>query len=212
LQGPPADPKVGVVTWPRGTIIHRVHRRIYEATTFNPSSRADARFSPIVDSRGAVVPALYAGSTFQCAAMESVFRDAPFTAGLKIFPKSRLRGHVHSVLRLEAKLTLCDLSSIGLRKLGLRRSQLIDTERETYTDTRAWAQVIYTANPRIQGLRWVSRQDDRAYAAIFFGDRIPVNSLRQVGRSRGLLTDISAYLDLLRLATRVGVELIDEMS
>lgn len=189
------------------TLLHRVHLPQYAADEFNPGKKGNARFSPIVDKSGKPIPTLYAGDTMACALMETVFHDVPYTAGLKTFSKSKLTDQVHSVLRVDATLQLVDLSSVALRKLGLTRKQLIDTEKYQYPATRRWAAAIHAADPTIQGLTWMSRQDDTSRALILFGDRIGPGSLGSCRESRALLEE-HAYDEVLNLAGRLGVNLV----
>ena len=208
LSGPPAVLNVSLTTWPRGRPIHRVHLVRYAADGFNPGRNGDARFSPIVDASGAAVPTLYGGSTFDCAAMETVFHDVPFAPGFKSFDKLKLVGQIHSVLLPATDLVLADLSNVALRKLGVPRAQLIDTEKDCYPETRKWAEAIHAQAAKIQGLCWTSRQDDRALAIILFGDRIVAKTLMPHGSSRALPSDPSAYVELLLLADRIGVSIV----
>lgn len=89
-------------------------------------------------------------------------------------------------------------------------SWLIDTEKDQYPGTRQWAEAIHAQHPDIQGLSWVSRQDDSARAVVLFGDRVPKGTLQQVGDSRNLLQDEQAYAELLDLAERIGVDVTPE--
>lgn len=50
------------------TTLHRIHQDIYSVSQFNPG-KGNARFSPINDSKGNVILTIYAGETFECAAM-----------------------------------------------------------------------------------------------------------------------------------------------
>lgn len=175
---------------------------------FNPGIRGNARFSPIKDARGEFIPALYGGSTFECAAMETVFHDVPFAPGLKSYDKAKLKEQVHSRLTSQVDLVLADLRGKALRKLGVGRKQLIDTEKDQYPATREWANAIHTRCPDIQGLCWISRQDDSAQAVMLFGDRIASGVLRQIALSRNLLNDGEAYDDVLNLAEQIGVNIV----
>jgi hypothetical protein len=86
-----------------------------------------------------------------------------------------------------------DLSTVGLRRLGLRRNQLIDTETTQYAVTRRWAETLYAQYPDIHGLQWVSRQDDRALAIVLFEPRIAAGTLQQLGTSASLYDDRPTY-------------------
>jgi hypothetical protein len=143
-----------------------------------------------------------------CALMETVFHDVPHTAGFKTFDKGKLVGQVHSSVRVEQQLQLVDLASVPLRKLGVTRKQLIDTEKDQYPATRGWAKALHGKCPQAQGLSWVSRQDDSARAVVLFGDRISGGALRPEGESRSLLEDPDAYDTVLDLADRIGVYIV----
>lgn len=195
-----------------GEVLHRVHQSKYQADQFNPGPHGNARFSPIQDEHGKPIPTLYGGTTMECALMETVFHDVPHTAGFKSFDKGKLVEQVHSTVRLEQELQLVDLASVPLRKLGVTRKQLIDTEKDQYPATRKWAEAIHRQYPQAQGLSWVSRQDDSARAVILFGDRIPDGALRPDGNSRSLLDDGDAYDAVLDLADRIGVNIVSGKS
>lgn len=191
-----------------GTVLHRVHQSQYQADQFNPGVRGNARFSPIQDDQGQAIPTLYAGTTLPCALMETVFHDVPHTAGFKSFDKAKLAGQVHSTIRVEADLQLVDLSSVALRKLGVTRKQLIDTEKDQYPATRKWAVALHRQCPQAQGLSWVSRQDDSARAVVLFGDRIAEGALQAGDGSHSLTDDPGTYDAVLDLADRIGVSII----
>lgn len=200
--------KTAMMTWPKGQVIHRIHLDRYGPAQFNPGLAGNARFSPIRNEEGGPIPTLYGGTSFECAAMETVFHDVPFTARLKTLDKARLAGQVHSRLEPRQDLLLVDLSATALRRLGLRRTQLIDTEKDRYPGTRAWAAAWHAALPEVQGLCWISRQDDRALALVLFGDRLPGDVLAPVGEPRAVLGSIEALTELTVLADRIGVKLV----
>jgi hypothetical protein len=193
---------------PAGQLLHRVHLAHYGAAQFNPGVQGNARFSPIQDDQGRPIPTLYAGTTRDGALMETVFHDVPHTAGTKTFDKRRLAGHRHSTVEVLRGLQLADLSSVALRRLGVTRKQLIDTEKDQYPRTREWARAIHRQCPQAQGLSWISRQDDSARAFVLFGDRVPDGALVQQGESRSLHEDVATYEAVLDLAERIGVYIV----
>lgn len=193
---------------PPDTLLHRIHNEKYHACQFNPGLHGNARFSPVSDSTGSPVPSLYGGLTPACAMMETIFHDIPCAPGFKTLDKNKLCGLVLSVLTVTRELTLADLSSIALRKLGVSRRQLIETEKCDYPSTRLWAQAIHRQYTDIQGLSWVSRQDDSARAVILFGDRISAGILQPSGGSRPLLTDADLFSGILSLADKLDVLII----
>jgi hypothetical protein len=205
---PPSILHVSTTTWPARSIIHRVHHSQYDGVQFNPGVQGNARFSPIKNIHGAAVPTLYGGSSFACAAMESVFHDVPFAAGFKSYDKGKLAGQVHSQFDAASGLVLADLGSKALRKLGVPRNALIDTEKDQYPVTRLWAEAIHAQYPQVQGLCWTSRQDDSARSVVLFGDRIDGGALRQSVASRSLVGDAGAYGELLALAEQIGVDIV----
>ena len=140
--------------------------------------------------------------------METVFHDVPHTAGFKSFDKDKLLEQLHSMLQIRQVLQLADLASVPLRKLGVTRKQLIDTEKDQYPFTRKWAALIYRQCPQVQGLSWVSRQDDSARAFMLFGDRIDEGVLLPDGDPRSLLEDGVTYDAVLDLAERIGVLIV----
>lgn len=194
----------------KGTLLHRVHHEQYAAEQFNPGLRGNARFSPIQDTEGHPIPTMYAGVTKNCAMMETIFHHVSFAPGFKTYDKSKLEGQVYSTLEILEDLELVDLASVALRKLGITRKQLIDTENHLYPTTRQWAEKLYEQCPTAQGLAWFSRQDDTARAMMFFGDRITSQSLVQTGVSLSLINDTTTYDDVLELAERLDVLIVPD--
>jgi hypothetical protein len=141
--------------------------------------------------------------------METVFHDVPFAAGLKTFDKQKFIDQVYSQVTPTRDLNLVNLSTTALRKLGVRRNELIDTEKDKYPATRKWAEAIHAACPDAEGLCWVSRQDDRALAIVLFGSRLAAGDLLPTGDLRSVVADIPVYTDLLVLANRIGVNIVD---
>jgi hypothetical protein len=208
VPDPPTVLHITPALWHAGALLHRVHLDSYAPEAFNPGIKGNARFSPIVNARGKPIPTLYGGTSFNCAAMETVFHDVPFSPGLKTVAKHKLDRQVHSVLAPTSALTLADLRNVPLRKLGVERKQLIDTEKDTYGQTRKWAAAIHAQHGHIQGLCWTSRQDDSAMAVMLFGDRIPAGVLTLQGASRSLVDDAEAITELLALADMIGVRVV----
>lgn len=203
---PSAGLDLSMIILPVDSILHRVHLAHYGATAFNPGVHGNARFSPIRNAEGQPIPTLYAGASLACALMETVFHDVPHVPGFRSLDRARFIRQVHSTLTLRQPLQLVDLASIPLRRLGISRRQLIDTEKDTYPLTRRWAEAIHTQCPSAQGLSWISRQDDSARALVLFGDRIEAGSLVQSEASSPLLDEAGTCCDaVLDLAERLGV-------
>jgi hypothetical protein len=117
--------------------------------------------------------------------------------------------HVYSSIRLPRDLKLIDLSTIALRRLGIPRSDLIDTDASEYSRTRQWALALHDSTPAAEGLIWTSRQDDGAQAIVLFGDRLGGLTLGIVTVAQPLLLpDGSACKEILDLAVRLHVLVI----
>lgn len=208
MPAPTTTLHVTPMTLPRGQVLHRIHDEAFAGDAFNPGLAGNARFSPIQTADGRPIPTLYAAATFEAAAMESVFHDVPHAPGLKAYDKRRLRRQVHSRVALGQDLRLADFTSKPLRKLGVSRRQLIDTEKDQYPATRAWAAAVHLQQPDLQGLYWTSRQDDAAFAVVLFGDRVPPQALHSLEAPRSLLGDERAHAELLDLADVIGVSVV----
>jgi hypothetical protein len=198
---------VTLIDWGKGQILHRVHSSKFRPDEFNPSPAGDARFSPLVTSDHRVIATLYAGTTLDCALMETVFHDVPYAPGLKSLSKgSHVFGRVRSTIRSPRDLRLIDLSAIPLRKVGISRSGLIDTDAAEYPLTRQWALAFHDQNPDAEGLIWTSRQADPERAIVLFADRLEGVLFKTVDTPESLiLSDGSACIEVLQLASRLGV-------
>jgi hypothetical protein len=198
-----------LIEWGKDKTFYRVHHERFRGDDFNPTRRGNTRFSPIYDPSGAVIPTLYAGSTLDCALMETVFHDVPYKPGFKRISLSVLDGQVRSVITFKRNLQLIDLGTIALHKLAIKRNQLIDTTKAHYPRTRRWAEALYKKVPKAQGLRWTSRQDDRGHAVVLFGSRIKPTDLDAEPEAASLIEEGEVILPVLDLALRLGVVLVD---
>lgn len=178
---PPPDPStldplfVEIAT---GTPLVRVHSLSRSAADFNPGLGRPSRFAPLHLANGDSIPTLYAATTMAGALSESVFHDVPYRGRGKRILVSRLTGLALSTLIVDRPLRLAHLAGLGLRRLGVRRRDLIETGPRSYSRTAEWAVALHASPPAPSGLAWVSRQDDTASAILLFGDRIPAGSLR----------------------------------
>jgi hypothetical protein len=186
--------------------VWRVHSASYRPTQFNSSDTGDARFSPIRRPDGTTIPVLYGASTLAAALMETVFHDVPTPPGGYILDIESLRDQDLAVSRIRPKrrLSTVDLSTKGLKRLGLQRTDLIDTPVTAYPQTREWAEWLHSATAA-KGLGWTSRQDDSARAVALFGDRIPESAFR-VEVDREPLCEDERLDVLLELAEHIGIE------
>jgi RES domain len=207
---PPAGPlNATLITWDRGREMHRVHDSAYLGDQFNPTPSGNARFSPIRDRSGAIIPTLYAGTTLDCALMETIFHDLPYKTGFKPVSKRKLTAKVHSIILPQLDLRLVDLGTIALHKLGIDRAHLVDTTKAHYPRTRSWAEALYAQVPDAHGLSWTSRRHDHEQAVMLFGGRLNPSDLEISGPSIPLLEDSNAAVPVIDLATRLGATLVD---
>lgn len=195
--------QVQTIKLPSGNALDRVHPAIYPGDQFNPSPSGDARFSPLIEG-GMVVPTLYAGESLDCALMETLFHDVPYTDGPKRVRVKKINPLAHSSLRTLQEIEFADLSNIALRKLGLQRKDLIDTTAARYARSREWALAIRRERPDVQGLAWISRQHDKQASYVLFGDRLAPGTLALNATSA-----LSAKMEeIIALADRLGVDLV----
>jgi hypothetical protein len=200
-KGTPA-PKLVVF---RPQAIWRVHSARYRPAEFRSAGDGNARFSPIRNIKGNVIPTMYGARTPGCAMMETVLHDVPAPPTDYIFDVERLRDADIRISRIRCRreLSLVDLSSKGLKRIGLERRDVIDTPVEEYARCREWA-LRWHAQTSAHGLLWTSRQDDSAQALALFGDRIAEGAFKvEIDRDRVYEGE---HLDsLLALAEHVGI-------
>jgi hypothetical protein len=166
---PSLDPLVEV--WPAGKRLLRCHNVTFGATEFNPGW-GRGRFHPFTDRYGFAVPTLYAADRFDGALSETVFHGVALGSHSRLVRQAALRPLVVTTLRCSRDLLLAQLHGHGLRRLGVDRRQLIDSEADSYAATARWAQALHHASRRFDGLIWVSRQYDTAFSLVLFGDRV----------------------------------------
>lgn len=210
--GPSDHLNVTLIELPENSVLHRVHQDKYHAVQFNDSDKGNARFSPIKNEKGNITPTLYGGSSRTCAMMETIFHDIPHTPGTKNYDEAKLNSLLHSTVKLNTPLILVSLESISLHKLGVERKQLIDTEKDQYPQTRKWAEAFHQQCPDVQGMQWVSRQDDAAKAYVLFGDRIGGDVLESIGDSKSLIGNPDTNDAVYDLAEQIGVNIVPGQS
>jgi hypothetical protein len=178
----------------------RVHDAAHSPLSFNPNPAGNARFSPFQRPDGSTVASLYAGDSVKAALMETVFHEVPVPSSKAILAEhaiSARRWFITSI-RATRPLALVDLTSPGLRRIGLSRSDLIDTNATGYPATRNFARDLYMHFPDAQGIRWVSRLYDEGICVVFWDDRIAPDVLVQTSTPVSVLTEpvMSEILDL----------------
>jgi RES domain-containing protein len=186
----------------------RVHAAKYAPREFHPGGAGNARFSPLSTAHGKAVPTLYAATSVAAALMETVFHEVPTPPGDYLLDLAKLEQQALcvSTVRPVTPLLLVDLSTKGLQRLGLKRTDLIDTPPRAYPHTRAWAAWFHREQPTAQGLLWTSRKDDEAKSLMLFGDRIRASSLTMVTPAqpihvvwRDALLDLAEHIGILQV-------------
>jgi hypothetical protein len=196
---------VGIVKWP-ARALWRVYAPAHAPEGFNGTNKGNARFSPI-EYAGAIVPTLYAATTVQAALMETVLNDAPApSAGfiLTLDPSTEPRRLAQ--LRTAGPLQLADLSTVGLHRMGLTRSDVVDSDKQHCAVTRQLASWVYAQCPNVKGLIWTSRQDDSAQAVVLFAPRLPSGALGVVCQDQEF-TNGPHHAALIELLARLGASL-----
>lgn len=199
----------------KGTELHRIHPEAYEANQFNPTDRGDARFSPIRNGSGSIIPTIYAAQTFACAACEIILRcpDTPPIDPKTLVPTFQIvcpadfKSYCHSVVRTTENLNLVDLTISGQRKIGVDHNALLAGPRSTYSMTRRWAEQIHLNCPKAHGIYYGSFQYGPHYAVILFGDRTGDSVLDPV--TTRPVADAPCHVDIRVVASNLSIEYED---
>jgi len=184
-------------------LLWRVYPEKYGVGGFNGTALGNARFSPL-SIADAVVPALYAGGTLEVALMETVWHDAltPSEGFHLVLNESTETRRVGS-LKSSMPLRLVDLTTLGLRRLGLARSD----DPSSYPITRQLAVWLYENKPQAQGICWTSRQFDEGKAVVLFEPRM--GSAKLVPETKDEIFTDGLHLDaVFTLAERLGAAVI----
>ncbi len=185
----------------------RVYAKRFAVDGFNRTHLGQARFSPL-EVAGTIVPTLYAASTLEVALMETVWHDAPSPShGFHLVLNEATEPRRVGSLKPSAALRLVDLTALGLRRLGLARSDVIDSDPAGYAITRQLGAWLYKNKPDAQGIFWVSRQNDEGRAVVLFEPRLGAVKF-EVDTEDEVFTDGSHLDALLTLAQRMGASVI----
>lgn len=196
---------LGLVTIAAGTRWLRVHEKKYEPTQFNATPDGNARFSPIKNALGAIIPTLYAAEDDASALMETVLHDVPSPSSGFIYVAPATEDRQLATLVTQVPLQLGNLKVMGLKRLGLSGAVVIDGDKPTYGDTRDFAQAMHAARGDIQGLVWDSRQTKKQ-VIVLFEDRLSASALACVNST--LVSDRSVQSILYDLLDTLGASAI----
>ena len=167
----PADLSPHIEVLKAGATLVRVYQRRLGPLGFNRGNTV-ARFRPIRNAAGGVVPTAYGALDYETAIAEAVLRGV--SALRRGSPRRRLfrlevDGLEMARLRTARPLRLVRLHGLGLTRLNLLREHVIDCPESEYDYTAAWAQALYGHRSRPHGLVWTSRQNDTSRALILWG-------------------------------------------
>jgi hypothetical protein len=134
----------------------------------------------------------YTAGSIEVAFAESVIHESGrFVDGAYEVPSAELteRSVVRFACDRRKTLVLADLTGAALKALGLNNdiSALAD-----YSVSQAWAQAIHDADPRWQGIRYVSRQMNKGFAYAIF-ERSGLKKLRS---EKFKVAQLDAFCDL----------------
>ncbi|HSS51245.1 MAG TPA: RES family NAD+ phosphorylase [Thermoanaerobaculia bacterium] len=192
--------------WSKGRGILRCHNSRFGATELNPGF-GHGRFHPFQDSEGRVVPTLYGASNVDGALSESIFHNVPVRGSEKAVRRSSLRPMLVSTVAARRDLALIQLHGHGLVRLGVSRSELIDSEVRHYARTAAWAAALHERQKDADGLVWVSRKFDTAFGLVLFGDRVDRSDLEVIEPPLPLFLG-EGYDEIQRVAGLAGITIL----
>lgn len=185
-----------------GAILHRIHDGRFGACQFNPGL-GHSRFAPF-EIAGTKVPTAYGATSLECAVFETIFHDIDASAAFKSVRWSALEPLRYSQVRVNRDIRLASLFSADLMKLGLERSQLIDTHRSSYDATQRWSSAIHGSAGAPDGMIWMSRRYDQEMALILFGDRVVSADLEPV-QTVSVTNDAATLQVISDQARRAGI-------
>lgn len=161
--------------------IHSAHRDGHAFTDFSRGAPLVAgRFSPFVpDGADQHVSVLYAAEDFESAVSETVFHDVP-VRGDKSVARLRLRDKVATTVEVRRTLRLVNLTSSGLSRIEVARTELIESGPRAYPTTALWARALHSSPTAPDGLLWVSRQRDTSVCVVLFGGRVGQDDVQSV--------------------------------
>jgi len=148
---------------------------------------------------------LYGASDVDGALSETVFHDVPVRGTKRVLYRKLLHRLIVALVP-DRDLTLVDLTSDGLRRLGVTREELIASDSRSYPDTASWARALHAHPKHVDGLLWVPRQRDTSLAIVLFGDRVPVTNLAVAPDEVPLTLGFGRGLEIVcEVANRAGI-------
>ncbi|KGD92867.1 MULTISPECIES: RES family NAD+ phosphorylase [Rhizobium/Agrobacterium group] len=204
---PDPFPTVNAQTLSAGTVLHRNHLSAFRSAQFNPCKGQPTRFAPFLDAAGGCVATLYAATSRQAAAFETIFHDIDPAARFKTVRLNNVEARTASTISPKRDLPLAALFAPDLKLWGIDRGQIIDTPKSSYARTVLWAKAIHKARPDLDGMIWTSRQCDPERCLVLFEDRIGEDDF-EVIEEIDVGKDDDFLLEMRRFGQRAGITII----
>ena len=185
----------------RDTRLFRLHSERLAGNQFNPGL-GSSRFAPFKNDDGKVVPTLYAATTFDGAAYETLFRERP--AKYQTFPRQKLYDRAASELTTTREIRLVSLFTPELTAWGINEADLFNFDESQYPCCRLLAARIWKENLGAGGMIWSSVRDSASNGMMFFQDRIEPDFLH-VDETRFVCSNADLLDDLRTTAARAGI-------
>ena len=218
--GSPSGALPQTILIPAGTTLTRFRGITvppFAPNSFNPNTgkkraiAADgARFNPFPNTAGVNVPTIYAATTYEAAALESVFHQVPHIQNPEIM-RSQVETWEYFELRTLRDLRVVRLTNPQLHQLkvpgrhqSLREDELIHSPASQYPATRTWAKLLHDHIPGLDGLAWRPRLAGQNEAYVFFGDRCGAGDFAIV-TSPTPLTSPSEYAKIKAVADAANI-------
>jgi hypothetical protein len=133
-----------LMSWPTGEVVYRCYDVHWGSRDFSAGDAAHpGRFHPFTPGRRRTpLPVLYGAGDVDGALSETVFHGVPIR-GSKHLAHAQLVHRLVVALVARRDLILVDLTSDGLRRLGLTRGELIESDSRSYPRTAAWARALH---------------------------------------------------------------------
>jgi hypothetical protein len=151
---------------------------------------------------------MYAANRVDGALGETVFHDVPSGGDAWLIPRAALYGRLRTLLVPQRPLRLLDLTGWAHKGLQIDGRGLVDCEPSEYPTTAQWAERFHSCAEAPDGLYWRSRQYDKSFALMLFGDRVAESDLRPVLDETIPLWQGDGLDEVLAAAERANVTII----
>lgn len=153
-----------------------------------------------------MIPWLYGAEDDEGAICETILRDIPFVLGARL-SEARLAGRAIATIAPRRDLRLAELRGLGLRRLGLHRTDVVDTPPTAFAETARWAQALHDCPANPDGLLWQARPNDAKESLLLFGDRVGEDEFEVIDEPIPLV--LGEGLDRVRrILTLAGIVLV----